>query len=364
MEEKELTIDFAALWKVVKKGKWFIALMGILFAILAAVIVFKQPNEYTSTASVMPELESSSTGGLSKFAGLASLAGVDLSSMSSSDAIRPDLYPSVINNTSFFLYLLEQEVKTTPNVKENFLDFYIRTYELEKEVVSEKNGIISSLRDLLGVTVIEVAQKDSSDELIYLPKYKGEIIEELKEKIVANMDKKTGIIRVSVELPDPVTAAYVAKISMEYLTNFVTNYRTEKSHQDLNFLAQQLVAAKGKYYITQSKKAQYSDQFESATIRLQSSDMQRERIESDYRVSSSFYTQLLQQYETAKMEVQKKTPVFKTLEQAVIPYQKSGPRRVSIILLFFFVGLFFASVAVILNKKERIFSYGMGAEGT
>jgi LPS O-antigen subunit length determinant protein (WzzB/FepE family) len=350
-EEKELTIDFGALWEVIKKGKWVIGLTGLLFAVIAAIIVFNKPNEYTSTASVMPELESTNASGLSKFAGLASLAGVDLSSMSSSDAIRPDLYPSVINNTSFFLYLLEQDVKTLEQNKENFLDFYIRTYELEEDTVTTKKGFISSLRESLGISSKSVTMQDSSSDFIYLPKYKGEIIEELKEKIVANMDNKTGIIGVSVELPDPITAAYVAKISMDYLTSFVTDYRTEKSRQDLNFLARQLGAAKGKYYTTQSKKAQYSDQFQSATIRLQAADIQRERIEADYRVSSSFYTELMKQYESAKMDLQKQTPVFKTLEQPVIPYEESGPRRIITIFSSFISGLF---LIIFTNIKKII----------
>lgn len=350
-EEKELTIDFGALWEVIKKGKWFIASTGLLFAIITAIIVFNQPNEYTSTASVMPELESTNAGGLSKFAGLASLAGLDLSSMSSSDAIRPDLYPSVINNTSFFLYLLEQDVKTSEKDKENFLDFYIKTYELQEDTVANKKGFISNLKESLGIAPKVIARSDSSSDFIYLPKYKGEIIEGLKEKIVADMDKKTGIISVSVELPDPITAAYVAKISMDYLTGFVTNYRTEKSRQDLNFLAGQLGAAKGKYYNTQSKKAQYSDQFQSATIRLQAADIQRERIEADYRVSSTFYTELMKQYESAKMDLQKQTPVFKTLEQPVIPYEKSGPRRSIALGVFFIIGSCLGLLLLILRKR-------------
>jgi LPS O-antigen subunit length determinant protein (WzzB/FepE family) len=351
-EEKELTIDFGALWEVIKKGKWSIGLTGLLFAIIAAIVVFNKPNEYTSTASVMPELESTNAGGLSKFAGLASLAGVDLSSMSSSDAIRPDLYPSVINNTSFFLYLLEQDVKTLEQNKENFLDFYIRTYELEEDTVTTKKGFISSLRESLGIASKVVITQDSSSDFIYLPEYKGEIIEELKEKIIASMDKKTGIIGVSVELPDPITAAYVAKISMDYLTSFVTDYRTEKSRQDLNFLARQLGAAKGKYYTTQSKKAQYSDQFQSATIRLQSADIQRERIEADYRVSSTFYTELMKQYESAKMDLQKQTPVFKTLEQPVIPYEKSGPKRTILVIATALLGSAFATLFILLRQNN------------
>jgi LPS O-antigen subunit length determinant protein (WzzB/FepE family) len=351
MEEKELTIDFGALFEVIKRGKWFIALGGLLFAIITAAIVFSQPNEYTATTSVMPELESSDAGGLSKFAGLASLAGVDLSSMSSSDAVRPDLYPSVINNTSFFLYLLEQDVKTSESDKVNFLEFYIEKYKLQEDTVSNQRGFLIKLKESLGIAPTLILKTDSISDLIYIPEYKGEIIEELKEKIVANMDKKTGIISVSVELPDPITAAYVAKISMDYLTGFVTNYRTEKTRQDLNFLAEQLGAAKGKYYNTQSKKAQYSDEFQSATIRLQVADIQRERIEADYRVSSSFYTELMKQYESAKMDLQKQTPVFKTLEQPIIPYEKSGPRRSITLVIFFILGSSFGVLVLLLRKR-------------
>jgi hypothetical protein len=107
---------------------------------------------------------------------------------------------------------------------------------------------------------------------------------------------------------------------MNYLNTFVTNYRTEKTRKDVNFWDQRLLEAKNKYYNTQAKKAQYSDQFAAPTIRFQSIDIRREKIESDYRVAFSFYQQLLQQYENAKLKVQQETPVFKTLQQPVIPY--------------------------------------------
>ncbi len=172
------------------------------------------------------------------------------------------------------------------------------------------------------------------------------------KKVAAKMDKKTGIISVSAEFSDPMVSAQVAKISMDYLTTFVTNYRTEKAKHDVNFLAERLIEAKGKYYNTQAKKAQYSDRFSAPTIRLQSADIQRERIESDYRVTSSFYQELLQQYETAKLKVQQETPVFKTLQQPVVPFKKSGPPRVIIVLFSLFFGLFFA-LFVVLIKNER-----------
>lgn len=360
-DEKELTIDFNALWQVIKEGKWLILATGFLSALLAAVVLFQKPNEYTSTASVMPELESSSLGGLGKYAGLASLAGINLGDMASSDAIRPDLYPNVINNTTFFLYLLKQNVRTSDGKVINFKKFYYEVYEVENDTLTGGNkGIIEGLRSLLGIAKkTPTAQKDSDGQVIYITKTEGEVIEELMQKITANMDKKTGIISISAELSDPVTAAHVAQLTMNYLTEFVTNYRTEKARHDVDFLAQRLSEAKGKYYSTQSKKAQYNDQFQVGTIRLQAADIQRERIESDYRLNSSFYQELLKQYETAKLKVQQETPVFKTLQQPVVPYEKSGPRRLVTIILLGIVGLVIGVFTFLIKKGtyKTVFLY-------
>ena len=339
MDEKVITIEVRVLWKVLKQGRWIILSTGFTTALVVAFVLFNKPNEYTSTASVMPELESSSVGGLSKYAGLASLAGINLINTGTSDAIRPDLYPNVINNTSFFLYLLEQPVKTSENKTLKFSNFYSTAYNLDSTKGSE--GVITSIKHMMGMKEKEVvAQKELEGRLIYLPKEKGKMIEELMSKITAGMDKKTGIISISAELPDPVTAAYVAEISMQYLTNFVTNYRTEKSRQEVEFLAQRLAEAKGKYYSNQNKKAQYADQFSVGTIRIQAADINRERIEADYRVSSKFYQELLQQYETAKLKVQQETPVFKALQKPVVPYKKSGPKRL--------LSLFFSTIFTII----------------
>jgi len=360
-EEKELSIDFIALWKVLIVGKWKIILVGFVVSLLTAISLFNTPNEYTSTASVMPELQTSALSGLSKYAGLASPAGINLSDMAGSDAVRPDLYPNVINNTSFFLYLLEQPIRTSDNKSLKFWDFYVQKYDLDTLKYNENGGILESVRGLLGIQVIKnQSVKDLQGKVVFISKIKGFQIEnKLMKKIIANIDKKTGVISVSVELPDPVTAAHVAQISMNYLTDFVTKYRVEKAKTDADFLASQLKAARGQYYSSQAQKAEYSDQFQLATIRLQSADIKRERIESDYRVNSAFYQQLLQQYEMAKLKVQQETPIFKTLQKPVVPYEKSGPRRLLYIIFTGFLSLGISIPWIILRKGvyKNLFTY-------
>ena len=165
-------------------------------------------------------------------------------------------------------------------------------------------------------------------------------------------DKKVGVITISVKMPDPVVAANVARFSMNYLTDYIINYRTEKQKRDLDFLAERLNAAKGKYYSNQSKKASYTDQMPVNALRLQSADLQRERIESEYKISSSFYNSLLQKYEESKLKMQQETPVIKVLEPPLVANLKSDPNRIIIILSAFIFGTLFSFVLAMSIRKN------------
>jgi uncharacterized protein involved in exopolysaccharide biosynthesis len=139
---------------------------------------------------------------------------------------------------------------------------------------------------------------------------------------------------------------------MNFLTNYITNYRTEKSKRDLNFLAERLDAAKGKYFNNQAKKAQYSDQYQLSMMKLQTADLQRERIESEYKISSTFYNTLLQKYEEAKLKVQQETPVIKVLEPPVVPNKRSEPKRTIIVLIATFLGGILGIIVGLIRKKN------------
>ncbi|MBK9509020.1 MAG: hypothetical protein IPO04_05820 [Cytophagaceae bacterium] len=159
-------------------------------------------------------------------------------------------------------------------------------------------------------------------------------IKDLKERISASIDKKTGVISISVKMPDPVVAADVAKFAIDYMTSYITNYRTEKIRKEVDFLSDKVAASKGKYYATQERKAQYTDMFQAPTIRLQVADVQRERLESEYKISANVYNELLKKLEEAKLKLHQETPVFQIAQAPIVPNLKSEPKK-SVILVFF-----------------------------
>lgn len=94
-------------------------LWGAGFGVLGAIYAFTAQKEFESKAVVLPEIASSSA--LTKMGGLgalAGLAGIDISQMNSTEAIRPDLYPSVTQSLPFALYLLDQNVFVSSTQKQ------------------------------------------------------------------------------------------------------------------------------------------------------------------------------------------------------------------------------------------------------
>ena len=79
----------------------------------------------------MPELKQSpGTGGLGDLRSLAGLAGVNLGNVSgASEAIRPDLYPDIVQSIPFSLYILSRQVTTASSQKPQRLQTFFKNKE-------------------------------------------------------------------------------------------------------------------------------------------------------------------------------------------------------------------------------------------
>lgn len=331
---EENSIDIKAFFRILWEEKWWVIVITTIVTGLGIIYALKAREEFKSEGKILPEIQGRGGRGLGPFGGLASLAGVDLSSIGASggDAVRPDIYPNVISSTPFYLELFKTQVHT----KENQLLTFEQYYHSEIEEGIAPDGKLLQKYPVKEEGIIVVNRLDENR------------VKALRERITANIDMKSGMITISSKMPDPVVAAETAKFAMEYLMEYVKNYRTEKQKSEVEYLADQVLASQGKYYSTQEKKARYTDQFQD--MRLQSADVQRERIESEYRLSSSFYNELLKKYEEAKFKLHQETPVFQVLEPPVAPVLRSEPRRAFIALASMILGGMLA-IGIVLIKR-------------
>jgi len=331
-----IAFNLKAFIQIIWKEKLLLLGIVAIFLGASAYYAFTKKDEFISEGQILPELASKGNK-LRGLAGLASLAGVDIaSSGDGTDAFRPDLYPDILQSTPFFLDLFKQTVTTKDNKQILFENFYHQVIEQNKEIPQKK------------ITKFPVKENG----FLVLNTLSEDRIKDLKKRIQTSIDIKSGIISISVKMPDPVVAASLARFSMIYLTNYITHYRTDKAQKNLEFLKEKVDAARGKFYSTQAKRAQYSDQFQLPTIRLQSADIQRERIESEYRTSSVFYDELVKKYEEANINFQESIPVFQVLTPPSAPTQKSEPKRAIILLIGIAAGGILGILISMLKKQN------------
>lgn len=331
-----ITIDFKAFFSILKKEWWVILLITTIIIVAGGWYAFTAREEFVSEGKILPEMSSGSGSSLGGLASLVGIGGFEMGLKNNTEAIRPDLYPDLIQSTPFFLELFKQPVITKNGDSLNFESYYHQIIEEDKDPEEVDTELFKGKPE--GVIVVNRVTEGR--------------IKDLKGRITGNIDKKSGVINISVKMPDPVVAAGLARYAMNYLTTYVTEYRTEKSKQEVDFLGRKVAAARGDFYKDQARKATYADQFAAPTIRLQAADIQRERLESEYKLSATVYNELLKKYEEAKIKLQQETPVFQTLEPPVAPTLKSEPKKSIILLASAFLG-FFLSVIVALVIKSN-----------
>ena len=93
-------IDLIELAQKLWQGRRMIVKWCLAGALAGLVIGFSIPKEYTVTVKLAPEIQGGKTslGGLSS---LASMAGINVGSMNSADAMSPELYPDIVQSVPF-----------------------------------------------------------------------------------------------------------------------------------------------------------------------------------------------------------------------------------------------------------------------
>ena len=126
-------IDIKSLLKIIRNGKRLIILSTSLFSIIAVIYSLTLSNIYQSTALLSPVGEQSSTRSLDNIGGLASLAGINLSTSSGGNSTRAI---TKITTLSFF------EENILPNI---FLPdlMAVKTWDEESNSVIYKDSIYS-----------------------------------------------------------------------------------------------------------------------------------------------------------------------------------------------------------------------------
>ena len=348
--EGKQQIDLMALFlKIWSRRKFVFQVFGV--AVLVGLIVaFGQPKEYTTQVLMAPEVVGKGTSG--NLGMLASMAGINISGSSTGEALSPELYPNIVKSTPFLLDLLPIKVTIENQKKQLSLYEYIN----EHQQTAWWNHAISFPFKTIGWLISLFREKEelNADEPInafQLTPKQSIVIRSVSERILVNVDKKTGVISLSVTMQDPVISAMLTDTVMKNLQTYVTNYRTNKAKGDLAYAEKLYEEAKGNYYDAQQKYANFSDA--NRDINLTGFRTRMERLQNEATLAYSLYSQVSQQLQMAKAKVQEETPVFTVIQPASVSLTPSKPNKPMVLIGFGLLSIILSTGWILLGIELK-----------
>lgn len=354
-EKEQIEIHLSDIVDFLSVNRSLLILSAILGLLVGTVYAFSKPNTYTAQVSVLPEAQNKSNGSLGGLSSLAGLAGISLDNLNTQETIRPDLYPNILQSIPFVIHILDQEVYSSKSKKEIKLKKFLTTTENNfiENLFESPQSSLSILKD----NGIRSNQNYLSEtrEIVQITKEQEDLITSVQRAVSSEFDRKTGIFSITVVETDPIIATLMARLSLEYLTTYLTNYRTEKSRQQFKFLSKQVDDAKSRYQTAEYAISKYRDQ--NRSLFLNTAKIEEQRLQAEYLLTQSVYNELSKQMEQAKIRIQEETPVFKVLEPATVPLHKSGPKRLTIIIISGLLTVFTVLIGLVIMRIKKYFTF-------
>ncbi len=360
MEEKktiaEDEIDLIELLKVIWAGRRFIFKITAFFTVLGLIVAFTSKVEYEASCKLLPESQEGMNGNLGGLSGLAGLAGINLD-MGSAGVLTPELYPEIAKSLPFQLEILRDTVSFETKKMETSSFQYFK--EIDKpSLIGYISKYTIGLPGLVKSVLVSNDEKEiealRESDFIRLSKEDWKLIDSFKERISINVDTKSGIIDVSVEMPDPLAAAHVTNNVVALLTQKVTNYKIDKAKNSLEFVSTSFEDAKKEFEFAQERLAKATDR--NRNVASATAQVELQRLQNEYTVAFEVYKGLASQMEQAKIKLKEDTPVFTVLEPVKVPVDKSRPKRMLTLMVFTFLGGLLSCVICLLkgwNKWHR-----------
>jgi uncharacterized protein involved in exopolysaccharide biosynthesis len=281
-----LSINLFELTGIVLKRKRMITAAMIAVMLLTAVVLFLTPNQYISSAKILP------SGKPDKLAVLQDLTG--LGGSNQNDENSSELYPIILKSRSIGTAISDKEFSFIHGSKE------------------------------ISMTLEEYFKTKSQDALLV----------KLNKITSVGMDKKTGVIDIRVETKYPAFSQELLSTYIGELENFNIHKRKSQAKEAAIYLEKQLNDVENGLKATEDKMQNFLDVNRGwATTTNPELLKILKRFERDIEIKSAIYLNLSQEYEIAKLNAQKDIPIVRILDHPSLPNVKSGPKRISTILI-------------------------------
>lgn len=332
-DEIDLKDLILPLWKARKK----ILTIGTIFGILGGIIGFLTPATYTASSTFLPQT-SQVGGGLSgSLGGLASLAGINLSTGSGGGGeIPPSMYATVLGSQPFRKRILDAKIVVNGD-SISYRDYLKNQPKTVMGTISEYTiGLPGKLigamspKEMNGAVQTTEGLQPLSDEEYDLQNALAGIVS------ISN-DKKEGIVSLTIVEGNPMIAAQIAQVTESALQDWIIEYKIKNAKAQYDFIEKQFESKQKEFFSIQEQLANYTDRNQNV---LAASYLTRlDRLQAEFDLVNTVYSELAKQKELAAIQLSKDTPTFSVLDPVQVPKVKTGPMKFLFILGAFFIGL-------------------------
>ena len=334
-------ISVAQIVKLAWADRRNLALYCLVSVIVGIAFAFSIPRIYKSQVMLAPE--EVENGLNSNISSLASMVGLDMS-ISSSDAIYPEIYPDMMHSTKFLVSMFDIQVKSKDGKINTTLCDYLANLQ--------KSSWFMVPIKILNSRKKEGIVKGKKINPYWLTKGEADIAKAIDGSITCLVDKKTNVITITAKAQDPLIASTIAEAARKRLQQFITEYRTTKAKQDLKYVKRLCDEAKAQYVKARRKYGAYSDA--NQDLLLQSAKSTQDDLENDMQLKYNIYTQVMQQLQMAEAKVQERTPAFTIIQNATVPYRHSNTPKLFILAVFIILGISARTVVYIIINRKRL----------
>ncbi len=345
-------IDLVKLFLLFWRERKIIIFSIIVFFVIGIIKIITTQEEYVSEVKLIPESrQQSSLGGLT---GIARQFGVNNVSRGDDDILPARYYPDIVSSLPFIMPLLDYDVFVPEaGIKLSVFDYFMQyqgrsdfsvfirryTVQLPQTII----GLFSkSSQDLpvevsLDYSVIPENNQTNNNQVINLSGREWSVVRRLQNRIQVDVGRETGIVRIQVQMPDPLIAAEIADKVTSLLSEYIADYRTEKARVDHEFIQERHNEARARFDLAQERLARFRDENRGELTALAS--IQEQRLLSEYELAFSLYNAVSGRLEESRIKVQEETPLIRILEPAAVPNTSSEPNVSLTIILFLFLGI-------------------------
>ena len=362
IQEDEISLLDLAI--TLAKHKKLILGAPLIVAVLVTLISFFIPNSYTASTQIMPpQQQSSASALLGQLGALSGLAGASAGIKNSNDTYITMLKSRTVSDNMISRFKLQAVYKTKlpsdtrkalasasviTSGKDGLITVQVDDKDPKRAAVIA-NGYVEELQKLTNVlAVTEASQRRLffEKQLIQAKQALGDAEISLKQ-----VQEKTGLLQLDAQAQALIKSGAELKGQIAMKEVELGAMRTFATGNNPDYIRTQQVVGGMRAQLAKIETGSVS------TSKAPEAGLEYLRKVRDLKYAETIYEMLAKQFEMAKIDEAKESSVIQVLDKAVVPEQKSKPKRTMMVLLSAlatgFLTILYAFIKEALNNAKK-----------